>query len=78
MTTQEEIRERIKDLLLPDKYTIEYEWGNCDKDGAIEDAYGAADDILSYLHSQGVVIKGGEVDNETPVEAFEVEPLIKE
>jgi len=63
MDIQEEIREWLATLFFPDKQQIEWEWGSCEDDTAKEDSYELADKVISYLHSQGVVLK---VDRELP------------
>jgi len=64
MNKQEEIREWLMLLVLPDKQAIEGEWGSGEDDTAKENSYELVDKIISYLHSQGVVIK---VDKELPI-----------
>jgi len=49
MNKQEEIREGVYQIVMPDrKHPLAYQWKNL--------YYGQVDKILSYLHSQGCVL----------------------
>ena len=78
MPTKQDIREGIaKRSFKQDTLFTTYSWGYAPEE--VKELFRCqADEYLSDLHSQGVVIKGEEVDNETPVKSFEVESLIEE
>ncbi|GAG08483.1 unnamed protein product [marine sediment metagenome] len=56
MTKQEEIKKEIAKLCLVSVDGSFVDWEGADKHDK-EQAYGQADELLKYLHSQGVVIK---------------------
>ena len=70
MATREEIREGLADYIFRLRMQLESEKSREEQ----------ADDILKYLHSQGVVIATGRVldENEMMEIGVEVEPLIEE
>ena len=81
MTRQEEIREEVIKIIHKEDnpFPFEPDWEDEDEDGKAY-YYEYIDRILSYLHSQGVVIKVGTLGVTHPhlSNYYSVEPLIED